>query len=309
MAENSSQEQDALAALRIPAERKRRARRRLRWLRTVALVLLLSAAAAALLLRGRWDPVEVEVAVAQRLDPGAPRPVLTAGGYVIPHRKVELAPKITGRVEWIGVEKGDRVPQGRVLLRIEQREFRAASERAEPLLGAARARLRELETGSRPEEIERARAQLEEARSNVMNAELDLKRFQQLSAEGAIARQSLDAAQNRYEVALAQRAAVEKNFELVRVGPRQEQIDLARAQVREAEATPKILVPREAVLNRDGQRLVYLANGTKAVARPISMGSEVDGRVEILQGLQGGESGVVRGAEVLRDGQRVRVKR
>ena len=439
----------ALETLRIDPERKKKATRRRRsWGRYGITALLVVLAAGFFLLRGYLDPIEVEVAVAQRLDPGAPAPVLTAGGYIIPHRKVELAPKITGRVEWVGVEKGDRVERGQVVLRIEQREFLVAVDRAEAALLGARARLKELEAGSRPEEIERARAALEEARSNVANAVLELDRFQRLYAEGAVSRQLLDGAKNRYEVALAQRMAAEQSYELTRIGPRQEQIDLARAQVREAEAAlratqvdldntlirapvagtilerlvepgeivttsfiggrgaksavlsmanltvldvevdvsqnefrkvrlnqpativpdafpdrtyrgylaelapeanrqkatlqvkvrildpddiirpemnakvtfleppratpggpPKVLVPKEAIVTRDGQRLVYLANGSKAAGRPVKIGAEVDGKVEVLEGLQGGETVVVRGVEALRDGQRLRIKR
>jgi multidrug efflux pump subunit AcrA (membrane-fusion protein) len=41
----------------------------------------------------------------------------------------------------------------------------------------------------------------------------------------------------------------------------------------------------------------------------VRVGTEADGRVEILEGLAGGESVVVRGVEVLKDGQRIRVKK
>src|SRR5574337_1563205 len=434
----------ALRTLRIDPERKRKAaRRRSAWFKYGAGGLVVLLLLGFFLLRERFDAIQVEVAVAERLEPGVPTPVLVAGGYVIPHHKIELAPKITGRVEWIGVEKGNKVERGQVLLRIEQREFLATVDRAEASLEAARARLRELETGSRPEEIARARALREEARSNVANAELDLKRFQQLFAEGAVARQLLDGARNRHEVAIAQLQAAEQSFELMRIGPRQEQIELARAQVREAEAglraarvdldntlirapitgtilerlvepgeivtvsfiggrgaksavlsmatlkeldvetdvsqnevrkiregqpalvvvdafpdrayhgylaelapeanrqkatlqakvritdpddmvrpemnakatflepanqaagrPPKVLIPKEAVLTRDGHSLVFQANGSRAVARPVKVGEELDGRIEVLEGLQGGETVVVRGHESLRDGQR-----
>ncbi|MBI3086209.1 MAG: efflux RND transporter periplasmic adaptor subunit [candidate division NC10 bacterium] len=72
---------------------------------------------------------------------------------------------------------------------------------------------------------------------------------------------------------------------------------------------PKVLVPKEAILTREGQSLVYLANGSKAAGRPVKIGAEVDGKVEVLEGLQGGETVVVRGVEALRDGQRLRIKR
>lgn len=134
------------------------------------------------------------------------------------------------------MEKGDAVRQGLVLLRIERREFLAAVDRAEAALAGTRARLKELEAGSRPEEIARAQAPLGEARSNVANALIELKHFEQLHAKGAVARQALDAAQNGHEVALAQQAAAGKTLRLVELGPRPEQIELARAQVRETEA-------------------------------------------------------------------------
>ena len=450
MTENADSADDmdaALHSLRIEPERRRRGRRRTAWLRYAVAGLALLGVAGYFASRGRLNSVEVEVAPTQRLDPGAPTPVLTAGGYIIPHRKVELAPKITGRVEWVGVEKGDAVKQGQVLLRIERREFLAATDRAVASLAGAHARLRELEAGSRPEEIERAKAAVEEARSNVANAVLELDRFERLHAEGAVARQALDAVKNRHEVGLAQLAGAQQSYQLARLGPRREQLDAARAAVREAEAVlratqvdldntqihapisgiilerlvepgeivttsfiggrgaksavlsmadlqildvevdvsqneigkvrlsqpativadafpdrtyrgivsemapeanrqkatlqvkirvaepdgvirpemnakvtflepptgkggpPKVFAPKEAVFTREGRSFVYVLAGEKAAARPVRTGAEADGRVEVLEGLQGGEPVVVRGVEVLRDGQRVRVKK
>jgi HlyD family secretion protein len=51
--------------------------------------------------------------------------VLTASGYVVAHHKIAVGAKVMGRVAWIGVEKGDRVQDGQVLVRLEDSEFRA----------------------------------------------------------------------------------------------------------------------------------------------------------------------------------------
>src|SRR5438093_683727 len=56
--------------------------------------------------------------------------VLTATGYVIPHHRIEANSKVTGRVAWIGVEKGDQVKEGQVLVRLEDQEFRAQYDQA-----------------------------------------------------------------------------------------------------------------------------------------------------------------------------------
>src|SRR4030095_4756433 len=78
--------------------------------------------------------------------------VLAASGYVVAHDKIAVGAKVMGRVKWIGVEKGDRVQQGQVLVRLEDDDFRAQSNQARANLAAAQARLDQLRTGSRPQE-------------------------------------------------------------------------------------------------------------------------------------------------------------
>ena len=51
--------------------------------------------------------------------------VLSASGYIVAHHKITVNSKVTGRVAWIGVEKGDKVKEGQVLVRLEDQEFRA----------------------------------------------------------------------------------------------------------------------------------------------------------------------------------------
>lgn len=67
--------------------------------------------------------------------------VLTATGYIIPHHKIEANSKVTGRVAWIGVEKGDQVKEGQVLVRLEDQEFRAQYDQARGAAESARAQL------------------------------------------------------------------------------------------------------------------------------------------------------------------------
>ena len=50
--------------------------------------------------------------------------VLSASGYVVAHHKISVNSKVTGRVAWIGVEKGDKVKEGQVLVRLEDEEFK-----------------------------------------------------------------------------------------------------------------------------------------------------------------------------------------
>lgn len=161
--------------------------------------------------------------------------VLNAAGYVIAHYKIEVASKVLGKVAWIGVEKGDAVSKGDPIVRVEDDEYRARVRQAEGNLAALQARLAELEAGSRPEEIQLARANLEEAKADLENARVNLDRVRTLHAEGVVPQQDLDDAKARYDARQARVASLDRAYELVRIGPRQEEIDFVRGQVKQAE--------------------------------------------------------------------------
>ncbi len=79
--------------------------------------------------------------------------VLNATGYIVAAHKIQVASKVVGKVAWIGVDKGDRVKEGQVIVRLEDDEYRAHLQQASGQLTNLEARLKELENGSRPEEI------------------------------------------------------------------------------------------------------------------------------------------------------------
>ena len=96
------------------------------------------------------------------------------------------------------------------------------------------ARLDEAMNGSRPEEVAQALANVDSARADLQNAKVTLDRSRNLVAENVAPRQSLDDAQARYDSALQKVNALQKTYELVRIGPRKEQIDAIRGQIEQA---------------------------------------------------------------------------
>jgi HlyD family secretion protein len=201
----------------------------------VLVVLILVALAAVLFLRKPAEAANVEV-VHPRVETSAQSAVLNATGYVVAHHKIQVGSKIAGRVAWIGVEKGDRVKRDQVVVRLEDREYRAQFDQAKSAHEGAQAHLQELERGSRPEEIDRARADVERAQADLQTADAQLKRTQGLVKEGVSPPQLLDDAKGRYDSAKANLAALTKTYELTRQGPRKEQVDNARSEVARAKA-------------------------------------------------------------------------
>ena len=208
-----------------------------RWILTGIVLLLLLGAGSYVFgrLNGATEVEVVRVSAASGAAAGpAEAVVLNATGYIVAAHKIQVASKIIGRVAWIGVDKGDKVKEGQVIVRLEDDEYRAQLQQARGQLMALEARLAELESGSRPEEIARANAEVEEAKANLANARVNLERTRKLAAEGVMAKQALDDAQSRYDRDAARVAAIEKTYDLARIGPRKEQIDAVRGQIVQA---------------------------------------------------------------------------
>ncbi len=162
------------------------------------------------------------------------RAVLNAPGYIIAPHKIQLGSKVVGKVAWIGVEKGDKVREGQVIVRLEDDEYRAQLQQVQGNLTALEARLRELLNGSRPEEIAVAKANLDQARADQGNARVNLERTKKLTDEKVMSAQAYDDAKARYDIQAARVASLERTYELVKLGPRQEAIDQVRGQIQQA---------------------------------------------------------------------------
>jgi HlyD family secretion protein len=179
----------------------------------------------------------VRVHAAAPLSAGEGSVILNATGYIVAAHKIELAAKVVGKVASIGVDKGDKVKAGQVLVRLEDDEYRAHLLESKGNLEMLKARLAQAEHGSRPEEIAKAKADVEQARADRENARVTLERTRELVNQRVMAKQALDDAQARYDGAVARVASLDRAFELVRLGPRQEEIDALRAQVNQAQGT------------------------------------------------------------------------
>src|SRR5579864_7830374 len=175
------------------------------------------------------DVPEVEVvrAAAQTTGNDAGGTVLSATGYIVAHHTINVNSKVTGRLAWIGVEKGDKVKEGQVLVRLEDQEFRASYLQAKVAVENARAYLQELQHGSRPEEIQQAQHNLDEARATLANDKLILDRTKELAGSGVVSRQQLDDATGKFESDQQRANSLQRAFELAKIGPRAEEITRA----------------------------------------------------------------------------------
>ena len=69
--------------------------------------------------------------------------MLTVSGYIINGTRIELSPRFMGVVEWIGVEKGDSVTNGQVLVLLDDTEYQARLREVEGRTASAQAALKQ----------------------------------------------------------------------------------------------------------------------------------------------------------------------
>jgi len=153
-----------------------------RWPWVAGAIVVVAAAIVGFLELGRAQTVET--AAVTTAYPSQAVTLLNATGYVVAQRKAAVASKATGRLEWLGVMEGSRVKKDEVIARLENRDVAAGRDQA-----AANVKV--------------AAANVEQARAEFRDAEVNLKRSQELAAKNYISGSALDSAVARFDKARA----------------------------------------------------------------------------------------------------------
>ncbi|MDE2454427.1 MAG: HlyD family efflux transporter periplasmic adaptor subunit [Burkholderiales bacterium] len=159
-------------------------------------------------------------------------------------RQVSLAFNASDRIAALLVDEGDRVKTGQVLGRLDDTTARLRLEQNQAQIGVQQEALKRLKSGSRPEEIAQARANLAAAEAEAglaKNQRERLKATADATQGKGVARQDLDNAAWREKAAQAQAEAARKAAQLVAAGPRKEDIAQAEKQLAYARAQQALL--------------------------------------------------------------------
>ncbi len=183
-------------------------------------------------------------------------------------RDADISFQVTGRVSDIYVDEGARVEKGQTIMRLEPSEFEArvaqakASltssvqemeqlkvelevaksvlpsdvKRAEAGVDALKANLKELETGYRPQDVEKGRLGMLSAEIAMQIALRDKERADALFKDKIISEKELDNATLLYDSRLRGYEQAKESYAQLIEGYRKENIQAARARVNEGEA-------------------------------------------------------------------------
>ncbi len=149
---------------------------------------------------------------------------------------VYVAPLEIVRIASLGVSRGGQVEAGDVLAIMDADDARFALEAARAHHAESLARLDNLTTGKRSEEIAVIEANRAAAKADLAQAELDLERATDLVQRGVQSQSALDQARTAHDVAFARLREIDANLQVAGIAARVQEIEAARRVVEAAAA-------------------------------------------------------------------------
>jgi HlyD family secretion protein len=198
-----------LSRLRIDRDRPPPGvRRAVRWSAYLAIAAIAVVILVIALARGGGGPT-VQVAVAELRGGGAGASSgVTANGYVVARTQASVSSRITGRLEYLGVEEGSVVSRGAIIGRLESADYAAVLAQREAELVTARAALAESEA-----ERDQLRRDAERARDLLAEGLISEQESEQLEAQLSTAEARVERFRAQVQAAAATVGVARANLE------------------------------------------------------------------------------------------------
>ncbi|MDQ7821940.1 MAG: efflux RND transporter periplasmic adaptor subunit [Candidatus Eremiobacteraeota bacterium] len=187
--------------------------------------------------------------------------------------EVDVSFQVPGQIARITVEEGDKIKKGDVLATLDERDLRQKIKEARASRATVLSQLPQLETkiktsdeqekkqlaqartqidqaryqwislkkGSRDEDIAKAEYAIDQARHSFENASKNYERAELLYKDGAMPAQQRDSYLTAHLTAQDQLRQSKETYRLLLAGPREEDIEAARARVDQAEASYNLI--------------------------------------------------------------------
>ncbi len=170
--------------------------------------------------------------------PTAPYEDTLAGAGVVEAQSenISIGSPTPGIVAEVPVAVGQKVDEGALLFRMDDRQLRGDLSTRQAMLQVAEAELNQLKNQPRPEQVVVDDARLEEAVAIELESRQQLERTLQLVASRAVTQADVDAARRTAAVGAAQLARVRAELALTKAGAWQYEIAVAQQKADQARA-------------------------------------------------------------------------
>ena len=146
-------------------------------------------------------------------------------------RTVSLAFQVSGKIENIAFDEGQKVQKGDVLATLDSDLYKAYLKQSEAQVEAQKIMVQKLEKGYRKEEIDKAKATVEQKKILMENAESTFERYQKLSKTKSVSDEKYYNIRTEYFSAKALYMSAKSNLELLQSGYQKEDILSAKAKL------------------------------------------------------------------------------
>jgi HlyD family secretion protein len=185
--------------------------------------------------RQRQIPVETVL-----LHQGTVERRLHLTGNIVAEATVDVFSKVSGILEKMEVDQGDRVKADQVVAMVEREEKEAELQEERAAVDVLRAKWAQIETGARPEEIAQAEQLVRQTKASWETSLDNYRRLKNLKDRDFISQQGLDEAALKVTVSAAEHRSATEKLTLLKKGARQEDRDALLAQMQEAEAAVRL---------------------------------------------------------------------
>lgn len=192
-------------------------------------------------------------------------------------RTVSLAFRVSGRLNSINFDEGEKLKKGDIIATIENSIFKESLNQINAQVKLQEIQIQKLEKGYRIEEIEKAKAKLSEVKINLDKTNKDFKRSQKLFKSNSISEQSYDNTKAQYLNLQAQYDYAKSSLELLQNGYEKEDILSAKATLESLKAQRNILQ-----INLDDTTLYSPVDGT-VITKVYEIGSIVNSSQTIVE--------------------------
>jgi len=157
-----------------------------------------------------------------------PKPIILQGE--IDAQYYSVSSKVPGRIDHVGVKKGDVVSVGDFIFSINSPEVEAKLKQAKSAKNAAGAVSRQADKGARKQQIAAAKDQWKRAEEAEKLLEKTYARIEKLYKEGVLPEQKRDEVYTKYKASQYQSSAAKQMYMMAKEGARVEQKEAAKAQ-------------------------------------------------------------------------------
>ncbi|MDD2886217.1 MAG: HlyD family efflux transporter periplasmic adaptor subunit [Aliarcobacter sp.] len=192
-------------------------------------------------------------------------------------RTVSLAFRVSGRLETLNFDEGEKLKKGDVIATIENSIFKENLNQINAQINLQEIQIQKLEKGYRIEEIEKSKAKLSEVKANLDRINKDFQRAQTLLKSNSISEQSYDNTKSQALDLQAQYDYAKNSLELLQNGYEKEDILSAKATLESLKAQKNILQ-----INYDDTVLYSPVDGT-IITKVYEVGSIVNSSQTIVE--------------------------